>query len=51
MTAAQPVRVQIKAEIGFLNEKVPVMFHRKPIYVCFLAETSNGELVDFRRVR
>ena len=39
----------IKAELGFLNEKVPLSFSRKPVYVCFLAERSDGLLVDFRR--
>ncbi|KLJ06907.1 hypothetical protein EMPG_17602 [Blastomyces silverae] len=44
------VRVGFKAEIGFINEKLPTFFHRKPIYVCFLAETSDGRMVDFRRI-
>lgn len=43
--------VQFKAEIDFVNEKVPTLFQRKPIFVCFLAETSDGRLVDFRRLR
>ena len=41
----------MKAEIGFINDKAPIFFHRKPIFVCFLAERSDGHLVDFRRVR
>ena len=45
------VKVKIKADCGFLNEKAPVMFQRKPIFVCFLMERSDGVLVDFRRVR
>lgn len=45
------VRLCFKAEIGFINEKVPTFFRRKPIYVCFLAETSDGRLIDFRRIR
>ncbi|MCJ1225906.1 Sec63 [Toensbergia leucococca] len=44
------VKVKIKADCGFLNEKAPVMFQRKPIFVCFLMERSDGVLVDFRRV-
>ncbi|QSS51070.1 helicase family member [Histoplasma capsulatum var. duboisii H88] len=44
------VRLRFKAEIGFINEKLPTFFRRKPIYVCFLAETSDGRLIDFRRI-
>ena len=43
-------RVRFKAEIGFLNEKVPLAFNRKPVYVCFVAERSDGHLIDFRRL-
>jgi ATP-dependent DNA helicase HFM1/MER3 len=45
------VKVKIKAECGFINDRVPTMFHRKPIYVCLLVERSDGHLVDFRRIR
>ena len=34
-----------------MNERVPMTFLRKPIYVCFLVERSDGRLVDFRRIR
>ncbi|EQL32969.1 hypothetical protein BDFG_04949 [Blastomyces dermatitidis ATCC 26199] len=44
------VRVGFKAEIGFINEKPPTFFRRKPVYVCFLAETSDGRMIDFRRI-
>lgn len=44
------IKVRLKAEIGFVNEKVPVFFRRKPIYTCFLAETSDGQILDFRRI-
>ncbi|KAL8962689.1 MAG: hypothetical protein Q9193_000938 [Seirophora villosa] len=46
----QPVIIKIKAELGFLNEKPPAFFHRKAVHVCFLAERSDGQLVDFRRI-
>ncbi|KAI9838346.1 MAG: hypothetical protein M1819_005614 [Sarea resinae] len=46
----QGVQIRIKADIGFLNEKVPAMLNRKPIYMCFLAESSDGYLFDFRRM-
>lgn len=47
----RPVIVNIKAECGFMNERVPTMFLRKPIYICLLTERSDGFLVDFRRIR
>ena len=47
----RPPKINIKAEIGFLNEKVPLTFSRKPIYVCFVAERSDGHLLEFRRLR
>jgi len=47
----QPVKVKIKAECGFLNDRPPTVFHRRPIYVCLLVERSDGLLVDFRRMR
>ncbi|KAL8829578.1 MAG: hypothetical protein Q9170_006107 [Blastenia crenularia] len=46
----QPVKIKVKAEVGFMNEKAPTYFHRKAVYVCFLAERSDGRLVDFRRI-
>ncbi len=47
----RPVMIKIKAEVGFMNEKVPTFFHRKPIHVCLLTERSDGHLVDFKKVR
>jgi ATP-dependent DNA helicase HFM1/MER3 len=44
------VNVKIKAEIGFLNEKIPEMFQRRAVYVCLLAETSDGHKVHFVRI-
>ncbi|KAH8701665.1 Sec63 Brl domain-containing protein [Talaromyces proteolyticus] len=46
----ESVRVNIKADIGFLNEKLPSFFQKRPIYVCCLVEISGGRLVDFRRM-
>lgn len=34
-----------------MNEKIPLFFQRRPVYVCFLAETSDGRMVDFRRMK
>ncbi|KAI4220190.1 MAG: hypothetical protein L6R36_007797 [Xanthoria steineri] len=45
----QPVKIKIKAEVGFMNIKPPTYFNRKPVHVCFLAERSDGNLIDFRR--
>lgn len=45
------VEVNLKAELGFMNEKVPSEFNSRHIYVCFLAERSDGHLIDFRRFR
>lgn len=44
------VLVKIKAELGFLNEKVPETFQRRTVYVCLLAETSDGHKVHFARI-
>ncbi|KAL4994990.1 Sec63 Brl domain-containing protein [Aspergillus recurvatus] len=44
------VRVPFKAEIAFMNERGPTFFQRRPVYVCFVAETSDGRLIDFRRI-
>ena len=45
----QGVKIKLKCDVGFLNENKPVKFGMIPIYVCFLAEDSQGNLVDFRR--
>ncbi|EXJ82464.1 hypothetical protein A1O3_06277 [Capronia epimyces CBS 606.96] len=45
------VTVSFVAEIGFLNVGQPRSFKKKQqLFVCFLAETSDGDLVDFRRI-
>ena len=49
--AGEGVAVKARAEIGFLNEKNPSFWLKRPIYVCFLAEVSDGRLVEFRRIR
>lgn len=45
-----PLKLRIKAECGFINERPPAMFHRKPINICLIVERSDGLLVDFRRM-
>lgn len=48
--AGEGAKIRFKVEIGFLNDVVPQTFNKKPVYVCFLSETSDGRLVDFRRM-
>ncbi|KAK2737647.1 Sec63 [Myotisia sp. PD_48] len=42
-------RIKFKVDIGFINAKVPTHFLKRQIYLCFLAETSDGRIIDFRR--
>lgn len=44
------VIVKIKAEIGFLNDKIPETFQKRAVYVCLLVETSDGHKVHFARI-
>ncbi|KAM0806302.1 putative DEAD/DEAH box DNA helicase [Usnea florida] len=50
-TPGRPVIIKIKAECGFMNDAIPLFFHRRPVYICLLTERSDGCLVDFRRIR
>ncbi|KAJ5505400.1 Helicase C-terminal [Penicillium expansum] len=43
------VNVRFKAEVAFMNDKIPTFFQRRPVYVCSLIETSDGHMIDFRR--
>ena len=43
--------ITFRAEVGFLNETDPRYYNRKAVYVCFLAERSDGYLIDFKRIR
>ena len=45
------VRIIIKTDIGFLNEKAPSSFRSQPVYVSLLVETSDGTKVNFARIR
>ena len=45
------VKIQIKADIGFINEQPPQRFNNKLIYVCLLVDTSDGRKVHFARIR
>ncbi|KAF9741425.1 hypothetical protein PMIN02_000945 [Paraphaeosphaeria minitans] len=44
------VKVLVRTEIGFLNERPPDRFAGKAVYVCLLAETSDGRKVHFARL-
>ena len=48
---SRPVSIKLKLECGFINDKVPIFFNKKPIYICLLTERSDGHLIDFRRIR
>jgi ATP-dependent DNA helicase HFM1/MER3 len=45
------VKIQIKADVGFINEQPPQRFNKKLIYVCLLVDTSDGRKVHFARIR
>lgn len=44
------VKIQVKADIGFINESPPQRFAGKLVYVCLLAETSDGRKIHFARI-
>ena len=44
------IMVKFKIECGFMNEKFPQTFLKKPVYVCLLIERSDGYLIDFKRI-
>lgn len=44
------VTVKIRADIAFLNESVPEVFQKRQVYVCLLAEISDGRKVHFARI-
>ncbi|KAJ5156273.1 hypothetical protein N7492_009076 [Penicillium capsulatum] len=44
------VTIHFKIEVAFMNESIPTIFQRRSVYVCCLTETSDGRLIDFRRI-
>ncbi|MCJ1469660.1 Sec63 [Pseudocyphellaria aurata] len=46
----QPVNIKIKVDCGFLNERAPTFYHKKPLFVCLLIERSDGHLIEFKRI-
>lgn len=51
MKVTDGVKIQVKVDIGFINEKPPQRFGNRPVYVCVLAETSDGRKMHFARTR
>ncbi|KAJ5190289.1 uncharacterized protein N7498_009274 [Penicillium cinerascens] len=49
-TKPESVKVRLKIEVAFMNDKIPVFYQRRPVYVCCLTESSDGRLIDFRRM-
>ncbi|KAF2754879.1 hypothetical protein EJ05DRAFT_533103 [Pseudovirgaria hyperparasitica] len=47
--SGEGVKVHVKAEIGFMNEKPPLIFRKRPVFICVLAETSDGRVAHFAR--
>lgn len=45
------MKIQVRANIGFINEKPPERFGGKVIYVCLLAESSDGRKLHFARIQ
>jgi len=50
MKTPEGAKLLVKADIGFLNEDVPESFNSRPVYVCLLAETSDGRKAHFSRI-
>lgn len=51
MARGDSVVVKVRAELGFLNDRPPAYFQKKPVYISFLAETSDGRKAYFGRIR
>ncbi|KAH0612070.1 uncharacterized protein H6S33_010122 [Morchella sextelata] len=44
------VKLKVRVEIGYLNDKVPGKYRGMVLFANFLAERSDGLLIDFRRI-
>jgi ATP-dependent DNA helicase HFM1/MER3 len=49
--AGEHVTIKIRADLGFINDKTPEYFKKQPVYVCLMAELSDGHLLHFARIR
>ena len=45
------VTMHVKIEMGFLNEKPSMSWGGRVVYVCLLAESSDGRKLHFARIR
>lgn len=43
--------IRFIVEIGFLNEKIPQFYKKRPVFVCCLTETADDEVIDFRKFK
>ncbi|KAF2193462.1 P-loop containing nucleoside triphosphate hydrolase protein [Zopfia rhizophila CBS 207.26] len=43
-------KIQVKVEIGFMNERPAIKYRDTLVYVCVLAETSDGRKIHFARI-
>ena len=46
----RPVVIKFEVQCGFMNEKAPTTYNKKPLYVCLLTERSDGYLIDVTRI-
>ncbi|KAF2744673.1 hypothetical protein M011DRAFT_528247 [Sporormia fimetaria CBS 119925] len=44
------VKVQLKVDIGVLNDQPLEKWNKLPVYICFLVETSDGRIAHFARI-
>jgi hypothetical protein len=43
--------VKLQIEFGFLNDKFPTYYRNKPVFVIVLLGTSDGQKINFFRLR
>ncbi|KAG9892578.1 P-loop containing nucleoside triphosphate hydrolase protein, partial [Aureobasidium melanogenum] len=44
------VAVKLKIDVGFLNDKTPIHYRNKPVFVIVLLGTSDGNRIEFFRI-
>ncbi|KAG9532364.1 hypothetical protein KCU79_g22726, partial [Aureobasidium melanogenum] len=44
------VAVKLKIDVGFLNDKTPIHYRNKPVFVIVLLGTSDGHRIEFFRI-
>ncbi|KAG9565827.1 P-loop containing nucleoside triphosphate hydrolase protein, partial [Aureobasidium melanogenum] len=48
--AHEHVAVKLKIDVGFLNDKTPIHYRNKPVFVIVLLGTSDGHRIEFFRI-